>query len=296
MVFPTKIILQERIGRFTAFLDEQENCTFREIEGTSRKHHYVVSNGAELASIIFNHTASMQLIAKEGWLRELILSWIEREGCPYYDNTTKGQGQLEAYRSLLEHGHPIHAPSEFPPPGGLLLTSQETPLVELAELLGYDVFLLPAVQDFPRYGLANQQEVVLWGTHLPTMFVWLVTGSLSEDQEKVFPNFSSRPVRNIYLPRAVSHPLAYWRQHTQTPGGSSMTQQELAKRAGLDVSTIRQLERETRETGPQVYLNAVRSIVAALNIVREQQDLPLIQLWNIDWAPRTPKKRIYRGF
>jgi hypothetical protein len=111
LVIPTKTLLQERIRRFTAFLDEQESCDYREIEGTSSKYHCIISNGAELASVVFNHTASMQLIAKKGWLRELLLSWVEREGCPYYDNTTQGQTQLEGYRALLEHGYTTQTPS-----------------------------------------------------------------------------------------------------------------------------------------------------------------------------------------
>jgi len=288
-----KNILQERIRRFTAFLDEQDGCIYRKIDGTSDKHHYVVSIGDDLASVVFNHTANMRLISKEGWLRELLLGWVEQEGCPYYYNSTKGQAQLDLYRSLLKHGHPTHTPREFPPTGGLQLTPQETPLVELAELLGYVVYLLPAVKESPRYALANQQEVVLWGAHLPTMFAWPVSGFPSKDQERVFPNL---PSRNIYLPRAISHPLSYWRQHTMVAGGSCISLKELAKRAGLDVSTLRQLEREKREPGSQAYLNAVRSVIAALNTVREEQDLPLIQLWNIDWAPRTPKKGTYRSF
>lgn len=65
-----------------------------------------------------------------------------------------------------------------------------------------------------------------------------------------------------------------------------LTQLTLAQMAGLGVNTVRRIELETREAEhTHVYLSTARRILEVLNEIREQQDLPLIQMWNVDWTP-----------
>ena len=284
MGFP-KEKLHQRIERFTSFLNDQEWVTCQQINSTEKgKHLFIVSSSTELAMVIFTYAGAVQLTATAGRLKELILTWVTQEVCPYYDNSTPGElAKLDPYRYLLKESVTAHDPNAFPPSGALQLTSQDNPLVELAEFLGYVVYLLsPAVLTSPRYGIATQNEIVAQGDHLAEMLAQLITGQPEQDPSGTsHPQFS----RKNYLAKNVKYPLAYWRRNTKM-NGTWITQQMLADWTGLDVHTVQRIEKERR--GPDhtyVYLSTARSILAALNEIREQQKLPLIQLWNIDWAP-----------
>jgi hypothetical protein len=281
--------LRQRIERFTSFLNDQQGFTCQQIDSSGKgKNYYIVCSGAELAMVIFTYTGGVQLTAPAGRLKELILFWVGQEVCPYYDSSSPGElAKLDPYRYLLKQTDAAHDPRTFPPPGALQLTPQDNPLIELAELLGYTVYLLaPAESVSSRYGIANQQEMVAQGDHLPAMLAQLLTGYPTEDPTG---SPTSLPSRKIYLPKNVQHPLAYWRKQTKMPDGSWITQHMLAAWAGLDVHTIRRIERERREHDhTHFYLSTAKSIIAALNEVREQQGMPLLQLWNIDWAPEEP--------
>ena len=66
-------------------------------------------------------------------------------------------------------------------------------------------------------------------------------------------------------------------------------QNMLASWAGLNVHTVQRIEQERRDHGhTHVYLSTAKAIIEVLNEVREQQGTPLLQLWNIDWAPEEP--------
>ena len=76
--------------------------------------------------------------------------------------------KLDPYRYLLKQTDAAHGPASFPPPGALQLTPRDNPLIELAELLGYIVYLLPTAKSASsRYGIANQQEMVAHGSICP---------------------------------------------------------------------------------------------------------------------------------
>lgn len=94
------------------------------------------------------------------------------------------------------------------------MTPQETPLVELAELVGYSVYLLPVADtSSPRYAIASELAIAVQGTRLPEMLVHLLTGQSLE------LNASAPPLlRKVYLPRNVRYSLAYMRKHTRWDG------------------------------------------------------------------------------
>lgn len=233
---------------------------------------------------MFIYTGAVQLTARAGRLEELIFAWIQQEGCKYYHSSTPGElAKLDPYRSLLTGADTAHNPHAFPPPGSLQLTKQDTPLVELAELAGHSVYLLaPSEPESSRYGIATQQEIVLQGNHLALMLIQLLTG---QPVEALGEPSSSHSTRTLYLPRHVKYSLSYWRKHTQMYG-IWMTQHALAELAHLTVRTVQRVEQERRGPGnTHVYLSTVKIMLAALNEIREQQGVPLIQLWNIDWAP-----------
>ena len=248
------------------------------------KHPYIVSDGSELAMVIFRSTGGVQLTAPVGTLKERILAWVAGEVCPFYDSSTLGNlAKLDPFRYLLKQEGNAHDPKMFPPADALLLTKEDNPLVELAELVGYDVYLLAPAEASARYGIATQQEVVMRGNHLAQMLVQLLTGrpvAISEESA------SNHLKRKINLPTHVKHPLSYWRKHTQLQG-TWMTQHTLAQMAGLGVNTVRRIELQTREAEhTHVYLSTARRILDVLNEIRELQDLPLIQMWNVDWTPK----------
>ena len=288
MAFP-KDKLRQRIERFTTFMNVQQGFTCQQIDSSEKgKNYYIVCSGDELAMIIFTYTGSVQLTAPAGRLKERILFWVGQEVCPYYDSSTPSEiAKLDPYRYLLKQTDAAHDPRTLPPPGALQLTPQDNPLIELAELLGYIVYLLaPAESASSRYGIANQQAMVAQGNHLPAMLAQLLTGYPTEDPARASPSLLSR---KIYIPKDVQHPLSYWRKQTKTPDGSLMTQHMLAAWAGLDVHTVRRIEQERRDHDhTHVYLSTAKSVIAALNEVREHQGMPLLQVWNIDWAPVEP--------
>ena len=281
--------LRQRIERFTSYLKDQQGFTCQQIDSSEKgKNSYIVCSGDELAMVIFTYTGSVQLTALTGTLKELMLLWVRQEVCPYYDNSSPREiAKLDPYRYLLKQADAAHDPGSFPPPGALQLTPRDNPLIELAELLGYTVYLLPTAESASsRYGIANQQEMVAHGDHLPAMLAQLCTGFPIEDP-KGFP--PSHIARKIYLPKNVRHPLAYWRKHTKMPDGSPIMQNMLASWAGLNVHTVQRIEQERRDHGhTHVYLSTAKAIIEVLNEVREQQGTPLLQLWNIDWAPEEP--------
>jgi hypothetical protein len=248
------------------------------------KQCYIVWSNVELAIVIFIFTGAVQLTARAGRVKERILAWIQHEGCKYYDSSSPGElAKLDPYRYLLTETDTAHDPNTFPPPGALQLTAQDTPLVEVAELTGRSVYLLaPSEPASARYALATQQEIVLLGNHLAQMLVQLLTGQPAEDPREAS---STHSTRTLYLPTHVKYSLSYWRKHTQLYG-TWMTQHALAELAHLTVRTVQRVEQERR--GPehaQVYLSTVKIMLVALNEIREQQGVPLIQVCNIDWAP-----------
>jgi hypothetical protein len=277
--------LRLRIERFIAYVNDLQGFTCHQVDSSDRgKNYYIVCSGDELAMVVFAYTGGVQLTALAGRLKELMLVWVRQEVCPYYDNSSPGEiAKLDPYRYLLQQTDVAHDPRIFPTPGALQLTPRDNPLVELAELLGYMVYLLPTAESTAsRYGIANQQEMVAQGDHLPAMLAQLLTGLPVEDQTGSPPSLIAR---KIYLPKNVQHPLAYWRKQTKMPDGSWITQRMLAAWAGLNVHTVQRIEQERREHDhAHVYLSTAKSVIAALNEVREQQEMPLIQLWNIDWA------------
>ena len=277
--------LRQRIERFTSWMERQEGFTCQKIDDQERgKHPYIVSDGSELAMVIFRSTGGVQLTAPVGTLKERILAWVAGEVCPFYDSSALGNlAKLDPFRYLLKQEGNAHDPKTFPPADALLLTKEDNPLVELAELVGYDVYLLAPAFASARYGIATQQEVVMRGNHLAQMLVQLLTGrpvAISEESA------SNHLKRKINLPTHVKRPLSYWRKHTQLHG-TWLTQHTLAQMAGLGASTVRRIELETREAEhTHVYLSTARRILAVLNEIRELQDLPLIQMWNVDWTPK----------
>jgi hypothetical protein len=281
--------LRQRIERFTSFLDEQENLTYQKVDTNERGKHlytvssYIISSGAELAMVGFNFGGGVQLTAVASKLKELILRWIAQESCPYI-SISNAKEKLDPYRYLLEQKDTAHDRSTFPPSGALQLMPQDNPLVELAELMGHVVYLLaPANGTSPRYGIATQQEMVAHGDNLPSLLARYITGQPTDDTPGLSQTSSPR---KIYLGKNVKHPLAYWRMHTKMPGSSWFTQRMLASLAGLSISTVKRIEQVRQELDQTyVYLATAKSIIAALNEVREQQGMPLLQLWNIDWAP-----------
>jgi hypothetical protein len=195
--------------------------------------------------------------------------------------------KLDPYRYLLEQKDTANDLSAFPPPGALQLMSQDNPLVELAELLGHEVYLLaPADLTSPRYGIAIQQEMVAQGNHLPALLAQCITGRPTEALPGSSPTHSPG---KIYLSKNVKQSLAYWRKHTKMPGNSWFTQHMLANLAGLSISTVKRIELVRHEPDhTNAYFATAKSIIMALNEIREQQGMPLLQLWNIDWAPEEP--------
>jgi hypothetical protein len=285
VAFPKEKLLQ-RIERFTSFLNEREGFTCRPIDSTEKGNHYhIVCSGTELAMAIFTYTGGVRLTAPPGRLKELLLTWVAQEVCPFYDSSSPGElAKLDPYRYLIKESDTVHDPDLFPPPGALQLMPQDNPLVELAGLLGYVVYLLaPLEPKSPRFGVANQQEMVAQGNTLAQVLAQLITGQPTEDPTGSSTSFSQR---KTYLPKGVKYPLGYWRKQTRMPGSSWMTQQTLANLADLDVHTVRMIEQVRCEPDQtHVYLSTAKSILAALNEVREQQQVPLLQLWNIDWTP-----------
>lgn|GEM_PF-4104566 len=283
----SKTRLIERIERCTAFLHEN-GLSCQQIDSMEKgKQRYIVWSDAELAIVVFIYTGAVQLTAPAGRVKELFLAWVKQEVCQYYDSSSPGElGKLDSYRYLLKQEDTAYDPNAFPPLGAMQLTLQDNPLVELAELLGYVVYLLAPVEPTsPRYGIASQQAMVAQGNQLVQMFAQLITGQPAEDVEGSLPLHLSG---KHYLSSNVKHSLAYWRKHTQL-NGIWMTQRTLANRAGLAMTTVTRIEKERRETEQtHVYLSTARSILEVLNEIREQQDLPLLQLWNIDWASEEP--------
>ena len=280
----SKELLRQRIERFTSWIQRQEGCTCQKIDDQQRgKHPCIVSDGSELAMVIFRSTGGVQLTAPAGTLKELILAWVAGEACPYYDSSApRDLAKLDPFRYLLKQEGHAHDPEMFPPADALLLTKEDNPLVELAELAGYDVYLLAPAEASARYGIATQQEVVMRGNHVALMLFQLLTGRPVEVQEE---SASIHIKRKIYLPTHVKHPLSYWRKHTQLQS-TWLTQHALAQMAGLGASTVRRIELPTREAEhTHVYLGTARRILEVLNEIREQQDLPLIQMWNVNWTP-----------
>ena len=112
--------LRQRMERFMSFLDEQEGLTYQKVDIKERGKQpyadssYVISTGAELAMVVFNFAGGVQLTATAGKLKELILSWIAREGCPYI-STSNGKVKLDPYRYLLEQKDTAHDPSATAP-------------------------------------------------------------------------------------------------------------------------------------------------------------------------------------
>ena len=162
--------LRQRIERFTSYLKDQQGFTCHPIDSSEKgKNSYVVCSGDELAMVIFTYTGSVQLTALTGTLKELMLLWVRQEVCPYYDNSSPREiAKLDPYRYLLKQADTAHDPGSFPPPGALQLTPRDNPLIELAELLGYTVYLLPTAKSASsRYGIANQQEMVAHGAICP---------------------------------------------------------------------------------------------------------------------------------
>lgn len=276
---------RQRIERFTSYMDKQEGITCRVTDiQEGNKRPYIVFSSTELAIITFTSNGGVQLTAYAGQLKELVLAWVTYEVCPCHDSSHPGElAKLDSYRYLLSETDTANDPQAFPPPGALRLTPQDNTLVELAGLLGYDVYLLvPSGPTSSRYGIATQQEIIAQGDLLVQVLAQLITGHPAEAVDDLVK--ASAPGR-IYLSKNIKHPLAYWRKHTELHG-VWMTQQILADLAGLDVHTVQRAERERRPSDhAHVYLSTAKSIIAALNGVREQQRMSLLQLWNIDWAP-----------
>jgi transcriptional regulator with XRE-family HTH domain len=60
-----------------------------------------------------------------------------------------------------------------------------------------------------------------------------------------------------------------------------LNQKELAQRAGVGIMTVSRCER-----GEEVQLLSAQKILAALNAVRKERDLPPLQFEDIDWKIR----------
>jgi len=274
----SKSKLMERMERLRSFINDQEGLSCQPIDSLEKgKHRAIAWSMTELALVTFTHTGSMELTVPAGKVKETILAWVAQEICPCHDHSGPAElAKLDPYRYLLaspdEEGHSV----TFPPPGGLQMTPSDNPLVELAELVGYSVHLLPVTEaSSHRYAIVTEQEITLQGSDLPVMIAQLLTGRVIGEANGSLPL-----PRKVYLPRSATFPLAYLRRQTRWDG-ASMTQQMLADLAGISLKTVQGIEQEQRT---RVYPGTARSIIWALNEARDREGLPLIQLWNVDWT------------
>jgi hypothetical protein len=152
----TRAQQQKRLESFLSFLEKQHLSQYEVLSERHGGRSFIVHNSeSDLAKIDFGLMGGIRLTARNGRLKELLRAWIAQER-PSYDDRTSPEdfAELDTFRYLL-------SPSLALAPGGTIqLIPADHPLVELAEQLGYQIYL--AFSEEPgatasRYHIVNPQ-------------------------------------------------------------------------------------------------------------------------------------------
>ena len=183
----TEAQFQERINAFESFLQSRQLVFLQIPRERNNALPYIVSDKRELAKISFSPLGSVFLLAEDGELKALLVRWIRQirgqASHPFSDNTTPDRlRELRyAYQDLLVSPAPQNNGQEaMSPPLAvhIPMLPQDNPLVELAELLGYAVYLIsiPSLQEppGPRYRVVSDQGVACEGTSLAEVLAYLI--------------------------------------------------------------------------------------------------------------------------
>jgi hypothetical protein len=178
---------------FTQFLQDQ-GFSYLPIPGhyRNRQGFLVYTEGREeLAKVLLSHKHGFYLTAKEGPLKACLTSW-----CAQYNHHLSDCSELDALEELET------ARSQLPPPNCPLpsldgksvsssfmirLSRTDHPIVELAELLGYTIFLTRSTAPpyHPRYHIMTQSHALAaQGEHLVRTLAGLLLQSPQPCQTK----------------------------------------------------------------------------------------------------------------
>lgn len=187
----TETQFQERINAFESFLHSHQLVFLRIPRERNNVLPYIVSDKEELAKISFSPQGSVFLIAEDGKLKALLVRWIRQvrgqASHPFSDNTTPDRVRELRYTYgdlLVSSVSQNNEQKAVPPPLAvhIPMIPQDSPLVELAELLGYTVYLIstPSLQEpsGPRYRVVTDQEVACEGTNLAEVLAYLLKHQL----------------------------------------------------------------------------------------------------------------------
>jgi hypothetical protein len=183
----TEAQFQERISAFESFLQSHQLVFLRIPRERNNVRPYIVSDKEEIAKISFSPLGSIFLLAEDGRLKALLVRWIRQvrgqASHPFSDNTTPERVRelRSVYRDLLDSSISQNNEQETVSPSlavHIPLIPQDSPLVELAGLLGYTVYLIipPSVQESPgpRYRVVFDQDVAWEGTNLAEVLAYLI--------------------------------------------------------------------------------------------------------------------------
>ena len=172
--------VQSRIENFTLYL-QQQHLAFRPPE-LGRNNLFFIYNGQDLARVLIGLSGNITITAKPGKLKDTLLTWIVRELPSYRDRSNPHDLQeLNAYRYLLlspssEESLPLVHSSELPA-WSIRLPSDGSQLVELAELLGYEVYCTnesQAGESESLYYVTAEREIIASGDTLIQVLAHLI--------------------------------------------------------------------------------------------------------------------------
>lgn len=187
-------LLRQRNVRFTQFLHTQELSFLpiaNEFSNSMRQKLLVFTQDREeIAKVTLSYTQCMYLTAKKGLLKTRLLAWNTQEERYRIKDVSDPEDleHLESYRVLLPPHTYVPLSSEGIPTASpaIRLTSADSPLVDLAERLGYSVSITASnVSSFsPHYVIMNASapsSVVAQGDHLVRVLAEMLSPQHAHD-------------------------------------------------------------------------------------------------------------------
>lgn len=167
----TKEVRQNRSECFTAFLRGQGLAWVLE---PRCKYRFVVYRGRELVKVVFSDEADILITGHGGQLKQALQTWLTQEYPGVRDNSDSLplKSLEEEYGSLLlaSGSAPAHRFPERVPDGALPLSPGDHPFAEVADRLGYRIFLCAST---PRYLITSGEQIIATGDRFSETFAEL---------------------------------------------------------------------------------------------------------------------------
>lgn len=159
--------VQQRTARFLAFVRAHgiSYTTLSSMKSSHQQFLLFIEGTQEIALVLLAHTSRMYLTSYEGALKTLLSAWSEQENTHLIlDIASADLEQLEVLRDTLPHRPPHCHPTaslwaEGIQAASIQLSSADSPLVDLAQRLGYTVFITNSKEPpfHPHYCILNAQ-------------------------------------------------------------------------------------------------------------------------------------------